>query len=300
MTLAESAVAPARTPEPGGDARRLRPLPRVRRAPAAAVDAPVVLNRHLADRYRLLRLHAPELTAAAPGQFTMVTVTSNPTRGPVLPRPMAIYDVDGAAGCVDIVYSVGGEGTRALAGFTTGHRVGVVGPLGRGFDLPDGRLLLLGRGIGTCSLTLLARRAGESGHPVSAVVSGRNPRAVVGADLLRRRAADVVDVDDVTGTSGPDLLWRRVTAELDTSPPSRVATCGSARLERLALRLARRWTADVQVSVEAHMACGLGYCHGCSTGETGSEAEAPLVCRDGPVFGLRAHDGPPTPQPFRS
>jgi dihydroorotate dehydrogenase electron transfer subunit len=38
------------------------------------------------------------------------------------------------------------------------------------------------------------------------------------------------------------------------------------------------------VSLEAHMACGLGYCHGCSSGAPGLAEEAPLVCRDGPVF----------------
>ena len=320
MTLAEAAATPVCAGEPARGSRRLRPLPRVPGTPAAAVDAAVVLNRPLADRYRLLRLKAPEMAAATPGQFTMVTVTRDPSRGPVLPRPMAVYDVDRSAGSVDIVYSVGGEGTRSLAEFTTGQRLGVVGPLGRGFDLPEQgrRLLLLGRGIGTCSLTLLARRAGESGRRVTAVVSGRHPGAVVGADLLRQIDADVIAVDDVAGTSRPDALWRHLTSHLGGSTPSLVATCGSARLENLAIRLARRWAADVQVSVEAHMACGLGYCHGCSTGGTGAETEAPLVCRDGPVFRLLpddttheratalASDGDrpaqenPSPQPLRS
>ena len=299
--LVKAAAAPARADEPGRGSRRLRPLRPLRRPPAAAVDALVVLNRHLDDRYWLLRLNAPELVLASPGQFTMVTVTSNPRRGPVLPRPMAIYDVDSSTGCADIVYSVGGEGTRSLAGFGAGQRLGVVGPLGRGFDLPEaGRLLLLGRGIGTCSLTLLGRRAAESGRPVTAVLSGRHPGAVVGGDMLRGTSADVLDVDDVTGTSRPDALWRRLTARMDSSPPSLVATCGSARLEDLALRLGRRWGAEAQVSVEAHMACGLGYCHGCSTGESGSDVEAPLVCRDGPVFSLLPDHGPQTPQPLRS
>ena len=32
------------------------------------------------------------------------------------------------------------------------------------------------------------------------------------------------------------------------------------------------------------MACGIGYCHGCSHGAVGESEEAPLVCREGPVF----------------
>jgi len=42
----------------------------------------------------------------------------------------------------------------------------------------------------------------------------------------------------------------------------------------------------VQVSLEAHMACGLGYCHGCATGTRTADEESPLICRDGPVFRL--------------
>jgi hypothetical protein len=59
------------------------------------------------------------------------------------------------------------------------------------------------------------------------------------------------------------------------------------------------------VSLEARMACGIGYCHGCSHGAVGESEEAPLVCREGPVFAaslqpsadLAAHDSahaPPT------
>lgn len=274
MTLTEPAITWVTLPG--------RPRPR-----AVATDALVVVNRLLTDRYWLLRLGAAALTTAEPGQFAMVTVTRDPSHGPVLPRPMAIYDVDHQTGSVDIVYSVGGEGTRALAGFAAGERLGVVGPLGRGFDAGGaGHWLLLGRGIGTCSMTLLARHAAEAGRPVTAVASGRHRAAVLGADLLRRAGADVIDVDDAAGTSRPDDLWDTLTFRLDADPPSMVATCGSARLQDLAARLAGRWGADAQVSVEARMACGLGYCHGCSTGGTGSESEAPLVCRDGPVFGL--------------
>ena len=63
-----------------------------------------------------------------------------------------------------------------------------------------------------------------------------------------------------------------------------VAVCGSNRLLRLAMELGAPQEASVEVSLEAHMACGLGYCHGCSTGHPGLASESPLVCKDGPVF----------------
>ncbi len=276
-----------------GAADTLRTLAPRPRPPVLSIDATVVGNRPLRDRYWRLRLAAPGLAAAEPGQFAMLTVTRNPAHGPVLPRPMAIYDVDRAAGYADIVYSVVGEGTRRLTGFATGQQIGVVGPLGRGFDLPrTGHALLLGRGIGTCSLTLLAKAAAEAGIRVSAVASGRNPAAVIGTRVYQAAGADMLSVDDETGSSHPGLLRERLVGDLDAQPPSLVATCGSARLQLLTGDLARRWAADAQVSVEAHMACGLGYCHGCSTAATGDALEAPLVCRDGPVFRLRGRSAP--------
>lgn len=260
-----------------------RPRPR-----AAGVDAPVVANRPVGDRYWKLSVHAPEVAEhCEPGQFVMVTVARGPGRGPVLPRPMAVYATDPGTGRADIVYSVVGSGTRALTGFGAGDVLGIVGPLGRGFDLPEAGTLLLGRGIGTCSLTLLAERAAARDLRVTTVASGRHPGAIVGAGQYRRYGVTCLPVHDADGSSTPEHLERLLHELLDDDPPRLIAACGSSRLEALALRLASPWGAEVQVALEAHMACGLGYCHGCSTGSRSEGAESPLICRDGPVFRLR-------------
>ncbi|WP_329238095.1 hypothetical protein OG417_35215 [Actinoallomurus sp. NBC_01490] len=261
-------------------------LPDDRRPRPVSVDAPVVANRHLTDRYWRLTVEAPLVaTTFLPGQFVMLTVTRDVREGPVLPRPMAVYDADPGTGRVDVVYSVVGAGTRALTTFTTGEHIGLVGPLGRGFDQPAGDLLLLGRGIGTCSLTSLTLRP-AAGTTVTAVASGRHPGAVIGPELYEARGVRCLPVNDTDGSSDPGRLGLRLRALLDGAPPALIAACGSARLEALAQRLAGVWGAEVQVALEAHMACGLGYCHGCSTGDRTASSEAPLVCRDGPVFGL--------------
>lgn len=40
--------------------------------------------------------------------------------------------------------------------------------------------------------------------------------------------------------------------------------------------------AKVEISMEAHMACGIGACLGCTV--ENSEGEFVRVCKDGPVF----------------
>ncbi|MEV4330995.1 dihydroorotate oxidase electron transfer subunit [Streptomyces sp. NPDC049597] len=240
------------------------------------------------EQYRHLRLHAPSVAGLTrPGQFVMLTAAREEERGPVLPRPMAVYRRDAAAGTVECVYRVVGAGTRRLSTFRPGERMLTVGPLGKGFQLDPAarRVLLVGRGIGTCSLTTVAQDLSDGPTEVVAVTSARNEANLIGGGLYREfGAAAVHEVTDASGSSAVESLRRLLTADLDASPPQQIMTCGSERLARLCGALGRRWGADVQVSLEAHMACGLGYCHGCATGSRSGPAESPLICKDGPVF----------------
>lgn len=251
-------------------------------------QAPIVIAEPMGDRYHFLRLDAPTIAAAArPGQFVMLGATRDPDGDPVLPRPMAIFERDVDAGTIDIVYGVVGHGTKQLTSFRSDETMLTIGPLGRGFDLQPATTatLIVGRGIGTCSLTMLTQEAAAAGVGCTAVASGRRAEAVVGVEQYA--AAGVTSLHQVTdaeGTSDPAKLEAMLVRELDPAPPQQIFTCGSDRLARLCIALGKRWQADVQVSLEAHMACGIGYCHGCSSGQRTATAEAPLVCKDGPVF----------------
>ncbi|MCU1615042.1 MAG: pyrDII [Frankiales bacterium] len=251
------------------------------------IDAPVLGNQYVSDRYWMLRLDAPEIaTGVRPGQFVLLTPSQTPGEGPSLPRPMAVYDVDRADGAIDILYGVVGSGTTQLTRFRPGDRMTAVGPLGRPFEPPSDatRLLVVGRGIGICSLTLLARERAERGHAVTVLLSGRHRGAIIGADFCDAVGVHARQLCDEDGSSDVESIRRLLVEQYDPAPPDFVATCGSKRLLALCRDLGRRWTCEVQVSVEAHMACGLGYCHGCAAGEVGRDEESPLVCATGPVF----------------
>src|SRR5699024_2498290 len=104
-------------------------------------------------------------------------------------------------------------------------------------------------------------------------------------------ARTVFEVNDADGSSSPESLLTTLTQELDAAPPDVILTCGSNRLITLSETLAERWNCTVQVSVEAHMACGIGYCHGCASGARSEGAESPLNCNDGPVFAWKQLEG---------
>ncbi|MEV8311732.1 dihydroorotate oxidase electron transfer subunit [Streptomyces flavidovirens] len=250
--------------------------------------ATVLASRPHADRYHFLRLDAPSIARSCQaGQFVMLTAARDGERGPVLPRPMAIYSRDRQSGTVDIIFGVVGDGTRTLMSFRPGEKMLVVGPLGQGFRIHPGtrRILLAGRGIGSCSLTTVVQDCADTPVEVVAVASGRHANAVIGGEFYRAAGARrVYEVTDAAGTSTVDHLRQRLTTDLDDAAPQQIMTCGSERLARLCEELGSRWDADVQVSLEAHMACGLGYCHGCATGTRSGPEESPLICKDGPVF----------------
>lgn len=274
-------VAPALAPLPATGALS----PPV--GPPSLAEGTVLGNARVARDYLCLRLAAPSIARhVQPGQFVMLTIARRDEPEPVLPRPMAVYGWDRPAGTIDIVYKVVGAGTRRLAGWRPDERMTLVGPLGRGFVLPPGarRVLLIGRGIGTCSLTALAGEAARQGVLVHALASARDRETLIGGDAYRQApVTDVLEVVDSDGTSAPEALEGRL-APLVEQGLDEIYTCGSNRLLTLALGLAGRAAAGVQVSLEARMACGLGYCHGCAAGRPGLPAETPLVCADGPVF----------------
>jgi dihydroorotate dehydrogenase electron transfer subunit len=265
-------------------------------APPVLLEATVVTHGPITPEYLSLVLEAPAIARTVePGQFAMLTVARGDDVSPVLPRPMAIYGWDRAAGHIEIVYRVVGDGTRRLRRWSRGERLVTVGPLGRGFVLPvpARRVVLLGRGIGTCSLTALADAAAARGIAVLALVSARRPDALVGGEAYRAAGAlEVREVVDSDGSSGVGQV-RAWLAEWCRAGVDEIYTCGSDRLLRLAAETAQATGAGVQVSLEAHMACGLGFCHGCASGHPGLAAESPLVCRDGPVFRLVRSAPPP-------
>lgn len=258
-----------------------RPAPRLVRALVVAHERVTPLHWHMS-------LRAPEIAASAlPGQFLMVTVGPGGEAPQALPRPMAISRVDGEN--IEFIYGVVGAGTERLAHTAIGDRVSIVGPLGQPFTRQAGtrRLLVIGRGIGSCSLTMLVDRAVAGGIEVTAVDSARTADMLVGVRYFREFGARELCVNDADGTSAVAVLETTLREHFAHSgPPDQIAVCGSVRLTELARQIGREWDARVEVSIEAHMACGIGYCHGCSRGTRSATAEAPLVCKDGPVFQL--------------
>jgi NAD(P)H-flavin reductase len=186
-----------------------------------------------------------------------------------------------------------GAVTRAMRRLKAGQTLGVRGPYGRGWPVAEaagGDLVLITGGIGLAPLRpviyhALAHR--EQYGKVVLLYGARTPD-----DILYRRELEKwrsrfdleihLTVDRATGS------WRGnvgvVTQLIQRSPfdPSHCLAmiCGPEIMMRFtALELEKRGVdpAQIYISMERNMKCGIGLCGHCQLGGS-------FVCKDGPVY----------------
>jgi dihydroorotate dehydrogenase electron transfer subunit len=230
-----------------------------------------------------LTMHAPEIARAAhPGQFVMLQVDES--MDPLLRRPFSIHQVT-AGGSLQILFKVVGRGTARLARLTPDDQIDCIGPLGRGFSLDrTDRLCLIGGGMGIAPLYFLAKRLLQTGELPGDdyVLLGARRREEI--SLFVDEFFDLgytVKVATDDGSMGHHGL---VTDLLEPvlSDMERVYTCGPFPMMQIAAAKTQAARIRCQVSLETHMACGLGACLGCTL--DGADGRYIHVCRQGPVF----------------
>lgn len=262
--------------------------------PIVEVSAEVLRNDWVNAEYKHLVVAGNAATLAAqPGQFFHLMCPATDQDQPFLRRPMSLYGVDPVARTVEFLYKVQGAGTRGLATLQPGQQLDMLGPLGRGFELPAStrHVLLLARGVGLATLTPLAAAAIAQGARVTAILSARTPELIMSEKELSAAGAEVLSVDDESGSSSVprlDALIRRLHQQ---EPFDFMTTCGSNRLLKLLQHLSGELQVPGQIAMEQHMGCAVGMCYACvrpfrqSAGST--ELSYRRVCWDGPVFPLQ-------------
>jgi dihydroorotate dehydrogenase electron transfer subunit len=245
------------------------------------------------DVWRLTLL-APDLAkAAGAGQFVMVR--AGKSLGPPLwRRPFSIHQVL-VGGGIQLLIKVVGPGTEFIVGRQPGEFLNLVGPLGKGFTLPDHseNVCIIGGGVGAAPLFYLASQlVGGAIKPefIKIFLGGATASDIL---ILKKDFAALgvsVEVATDDGTAGyhglvTELLFNR----LRPDNPWRVYSCGPHPMMKSVARycLERKW--PCQVSLETLMACGISACLGCavpSSGQTANNGEGPYlhVCKEGPVF----------------
>jgi len=243
----------------------------------------IVSNQRVTDDTWLMGLRSAEIAKSAkPGQFVMIRV--RPGLDPLLRRPFSICGVRDDLFLV--LYRVVGKGTNLMTELRTGERIRVLGPLGKGFAVPEKSTspLLVGGGIGIAPLVFLSRFHREKEIPL--MMGFRSVKDIISPQRITGEGTGfLVATDDGTkGHRGPvtDLLEERLRENLGEVA---VFACGPKPMLRKVTQMTMALKIPCQVSLEANMACGLGACQGCAVkASLGEEKSYLYVCKEGPVF----------------
>jgi dihydroorotate dehydrogenase electron transfer subunit len=255
-------------------------------------EATVVENAALGGSSWRLALRVDGWPGFGPGQFLMLSAGARaavPRTDPLLPRPMAVYraSFENGAGVVEVLYKVAGRGTGLLSEALPGQKVGLVGPLGRSFELPESgeRAVLVAGGTGIASVYELARCARDRGE-VTVLLGARSDIDLMGVADFEALGVDVRIATEDGSAGERGLVTKLLEAALAESGAPRVYACGPTPMMRRCAEIAAAAGRPCCVSLENNMACGFGVCLGCAAPlRDGGYA---LVCRDGPMFDAAA------------
>lgn len=256
-------------------------------------ETEILFNRMIASETFLMGLRSPEIVAAAkPGQFVMVRVGSG--IDPLLRRPFSICGIK-EDDQFFILYRVVGRGTAILAERKEGERLSVLGPLGKGFELPRTHEipLLVGGGIGVAPLFFLSQTMKTTDIEFMMGFGSSNEIIDMNGIVILNANVSVATGDGTAGHNGPvtDLLEEYLKKNVVRKDSLSLFTCGPIPMLKRVLDIAINVGIPCQSSMEAFMACGLGACQGCAIKVASKESRDYYhVCRDGPVFPIQSLD----------
>ncbi|HAG10917.1 MAG TPA: dihydroorotate dehydrogenase electron transfer subunit [Desulfotomaculum sp.] len=243
----------------------------------------------------LLTILSPDISRTAkPGQFIQVRIL--PLLDSTLRRPFSIHRVDREEGELSLLYRVVGRGTALLSMEKENNFLDIIGPLGNGFTIPEGKkkLAIAAGGIGIAPLFFLLQELAQSKNKdfsIYTLLGARTREELILADEITSLTdsfsggVKVATDDGTVGHSGP------VTELLEEVLANRLAemvyVCGPHDFLRVSAAMLEKYGAAGQLSIEERMACGIGACYSCVCRTNRKKGEQPVykrVCLDGPVF----------------
>jgi dihydroorotate dehydrogenase electron transfer subunit len=255
--------------------------------------APILENHPLIREKQdvwLLKVFSPEISKKAnPGQFLMIRTSFNVD--PLLPRPFSLCQIHPEKKSVSIVYKTSGPGTTWLSRKKKGELLPVLGPLGNPFCLPEKakKIALVGGGIGVTPLISLGEKAFKGKKEIYFFLGLRDKEAMtVKPSMLsfvspKRR---FFSTDNGTFGRKGDIV-EHLREFLKRESIDYIAACGPKSMLQSLQRLVVHAGIPAEAAVEEAMACGLGYCLGCSVAIfKDNQKTYCLACKDGPILPL--------------
>lgn len=256
------------------------------------LQAKVLSQREIAPSIYDMWLETTLAQDARPGQFICIYPEDKST---LLPRPISICEVKKEENALRIVYRIAGKGTAEFSHRTAGDFLDILGTLGNGFDPEQGRnkkVFLMGGGIGIPPMLQLAKTLNQvtDKENIQVIVGYRDACTFLKEDLEQYGKVFIATEDGSVGTKG-NVMDAISAGKLQADV---VFACGPMPMLRAIKNYAEQEGIPAYISLEEHMACGVGACLGCvvRTREIDhhSHVRNARICTDGPVFEAKEVD----------
>jgi len=247
------------------------------------IKTTILYNKKVQGDYFHLVFESLKIAGKAlPGQFLNIRIGVG--NEPLLRRPFSIHRVKGRK--VEILYEVIGQGTKILSQRKTGEFLDIIGPLGNGFNytLHAARYtlpILVAGGMGVAPLMFLAEKLNK--RKTLILIGAKTKNHILCEKDFKKLGCEVKIASD-DGSHGfkgyvSELLKNELYAKRYTL--NAIYACGPRPMLKEISLISKQRNMEAQISLEEHMACGIGACLGCVIGTTKGYKR---VCKDGPVF----------------
>lgn len=294
-------------------------------------EALVISNRQIGPGFHRLKLEFTKDGAKAfanfqPGQFAQFDLSKTALPSPdavpeqlrdasgrkiLLRRPFSFAEVtaDGNKTVAELLYCVVGPATVRMTTLSAGDKIDIIGPLGCGYKIPDGKktVLLIGGGMGTPPLQHMAQNLTARNKGIE-IISLAGAKTAEGLPFEGR----LDEISQNLGFCVPEFAKYGIESLIATDDGSAgyhgfvtdclaewiekceipfddiiICACGPESMLAKVAQIAAENNIDCQVSMERRMACGIGLCQSCAVEcrvSGSNETIYKMCCQDGPVF----------------
>jgi dihydroorotate dehydrogenase electron transfer subunit len=247
----------------------------------------IVYQNALAGGCYRVSIESPEIAATArAGQFVHILPREIENTSPLLRRAFSIMTTND--GCIEILYRALGRGTSLMSRWQAGQKIDLLGPLGKPFAKPQYPLLLIGGGVGTPPLVMLAwqTRREHFDLPMKALIAARTTSEILGKEEFQENGVDVSVATDDGSEGHHGFVTELVEKQFVVSRTEySIYACGPLPMLRAVASLCEKYGRRALLSLEENMPCGIGVCNGCSLPVLNNNSEYSQYCRicvDGP------------------